>query len=59
MASNHQERLVKEAMYIRLSAPGVRLNRDEREGDLTHLTGPLEEAQMPERLAMQTDAEYR
>ena len=50
---------MKEAMYIRLSAPGVRLNRDEREGDLTHLTGPLEEAQMPERLAMQTDAEYR
>ena len=29
VVSNHQERLVKEAVYIRLSTPGVRMNRDE------------------------------
>ena len=28
VASNHQERLVKEAVHIRLSIPGLRMNRD-------------------------------
>ena len=41
VASNHEERLMKEAVYIHLSAPGVRMNRDEGKEISCVCHGPL------------------
>ena len=41
VASNYEERLVKEAVYIHLSTPGVRMNRDKGKEISRVWHGPL------------------
>ena len=56
VASDHQERLVKEAVYIRLSTSGVRMNRDEGE---EIWQGPLKKLRCRDNQLCSADAEDR